>query len=309
LSSIPLRAYRSCFGRAPFAAVLLIAAGGLFAQSSPPPETAPTGQAGSTDQNPAPPAPAETPAKKSSSKQTSSSSSSSSPSSNSHPEASSRRFWFGGIASYTAFKEINGGTTAPAPSTTLAGNSGSKPLGEGIAFHAGLLKSFSLDLDLIHRRAGYNFSDAIVGGTTAGAGTSTTITNITYEITNATYWDVPLLLEYKQRRRWYYEGGGALRHVSDLRSWRFQRASSAVTTTSSGAVTTTNTDTCCNESAAAARHNIEGVVVGAGIHFVDAFGIKVTPEFRYTRWLGNTFAEGPVRSNRNQIEVLFGIAF
>ena len=306
MSSIPLRAYRSCFGRAPFATLLLIAAGGLFAQSGAPPETAPTAQTGSADQTPAPAAPAATPARKSSSKQTSSSSS---PSSNSQPEASSRRFWFGGIASYTPLKEINGGSTAPAPSTTLAGNSGSKPLGEGVTFHMGLLKNFSLDLDLIHRRAGYNFNDAIVGGTTKGAGTSTTITNITYEITNATYWDVPLLLEYKRRQRWYYEGGGALRHVGDLRSWRFQRASSAVTTTSSSAVTTTNTDTCCNESPAAARKNIEGVVAGAGIHFVDAFGIKVTPEVRYTRWLGNTFAEGPIRSNRNQIEVLFGIAF
>jgi hypothetical protein len=298
--------------RAHFAALLLIAPGALCGQSTATPETTPAqnpaGQTDSTDQNPAPPAPTATPAKKSSSKQTSSSSSSS-PSSNSQAEASSRRFWFGGIASYTPLKEINGGTSAPAPSTTLEGNAGSHPLGEGVTFHAGLFKNFSLDLDLVHRRAGYNFSEAIVGGTTTGAGTTTTITNITYEITNATFWDVPLLLEYKTRHRWYYEGGGALRHVSDLRSWRFQRASSAVTTTSSGAVTTTNTDTCCNESPAAARHNIEGVVVGSGVHFRDAFGIKVTPEIRYTRWLGNTFAEGPVRSNRNQIEILFGIAF
>lgn len=172
-----------------------------------------------------------------------------------------------------------------------------------------LLKNFSLDLDLIHRRVGYNFSDAIAGPTVAGAGTTTVVTNITYEITNATFWDVPLLIEYKTHHRWYYEGGGALRHVGDLRSWRFQRSSSAVTTTSSGAVTTTNTDTCCNETAAAAQHNIEGVVIGSGVHFKDAFGLKVTPEIRYTRWLENTFTEGPVRSNRNQVEVLFGIAF
>jgi hypothetical protein len=295
-----------------FAALLLIAPSALRGQSTATPETTPAqnpaGQTDSTGQPPAPPAPAAAPAKKSSSSRQTSSSSSPSAPSNSQSE-SSRRFWFGGIAAYTPLKEINGGTSAPAPSTTLAGNAGSHPLGEGVTFHAGLFKKFSLDLDLIHRRAGYNFSDAIVGGTTAGAGTTTTITNITYEITNTTLWDVPLLIEYKTRHRWYYEGGGALRHVSDLRSWRFQRASSAVTTTSSGAVTTTNTDTCCNESAAAARHNIEGVVAGVGTHFRDAFGLKVTPEIRYTRWLENTFTEGPVRSNRNQVEVLFGIAF
>ncbi len=124
MSSIRPRVYRSRIVRAHFAALLLIAPGALCGQSTATPETTPAqnpaGQTDSTGQPPAPPAPAAAPAKKSSSSRQTSSSSSPSAPSNSQSE-SSRRFWFGGIAAYTPFKQINGGTTAPAPSTTLMG--------------------------------------------------------------------------------------------------------------------------------------------------------------------------------------------
>jgi hypothetical protein len=50
-----------------------------------------------------------------------------------------------------------------------------------------------------------------------------------------------------------------------------------------------------------------GATVGVGFRFVDEFNIKVTPEIRYTRWNGMTFAQDSTRSPRNQLEV--GIGF
>lgn len=225
------------------------------------------------------------------------------------PELSARRLWFGGVVSYSPLTSMHGGTQEPSSTTTLQANSGSRPIGVGFTFHAALFGKFSLDVNAIHRRADYNLSTAVVGATTTTSTTKTTVTNITYERSDMTYWDLPLLLEFQPEHRWYYEGGTALRYLSDIQSWRFQRSSSAVTTISSGSVSTTNTDTCCNETPASATKNVVGLVAEAGVHFREAFGLKVTPEVRYTRWLSNNIASGPAQSARNQIEILLGIAF
>jgi hypothetical protein len=225
-------------------------------------------------------------------------------------EPRSHRFWFGGLVSYSPLNSMRGGTAAPSSTTTLQASSGSRPVGEGFTFHAGLIKKFSLGVNFIHRRAGYDLSTSVVGATTTTSTTKTTVTNITYERSNMTYWDMPILLEFQPERRWYYEGGMTIRHLADIQSWRFQRSSSAATTISSGSVTTTNTDTCCNETPATpAKTNVVGLVAGAGLHLREAFGLKVTPEIRYTRWLANNIGSGPAQSAKNQIEILFGIAF
>jgi hypothetical protein len=49
--------------------------------------------------------------------------------------------------------------------------------------------------------------------------------------------------------------------------------------------------------------------VGAGIQFVDEFGIHVVPEFRYTRWEERVFENLTTRSQVNQIEADISLTF
>ncbi len=45
-----------------------------------------------------------------------------------------------------------------------------------------------------------------------------------------------------------------------------------------------------------------GMVVGAGIQFVDEFGIHVVPEVRYTRWVNPIFDNLTTKTQTNQVE-------
>jgi hypothetical protein len=289
-----------------FAVALLIAPCAAWAQSEQPP-AATAGQTTTPTAPASPPPKPAAPAPKPAPRQTTSDSSA--------EKTSQRSFWFGGIGIYSPFKLISAGTNVvPSSTTTLtttySAQSGNRPIAEGFTFHVHLFKKFSLSADAIHRSVGYNASTGIAGGTITAPTTTTVITNYTYEITNATFWDFPILVEYQTRHRWYYEGGAAYRRVADIMSWRFFRNSVAVTTTSTASVATTNNDTCCNETPASAAHNgIVGIVAGIGMHVREPLGLKVTPEIRFTRWLENTFSSGAVHSSYNQAEVLIGIAF
>jgi hypothetical protein len=50
-------------------------------------------------------------------------------------------------------------------------------------------------------------------------------------------------------------------------------------------------------------------VAGMGLRLVDDFNIKLSPELRYTRWMGATFDSESTRSRRNQLEVGIALTF
>jgi hypothetical protein len=52
-----------------------------------------------------------------------------------------------------------------------------------------------------------------------------------------------------------------------------------------------------------------GAVVGAGIQFVDEFGIRVVPEVRYTRWFEPVFENLTTRTKDNQLEAAISLTF
>jgi len=52
-----------------------------------------------------------------------------------------------------------------------------------------------------------------------------------------------------------------------------------------------------------------GVVVGIGGQFIDDFGIRAIPEFRFTRWVTKSFNTSELATRANQIEVLFTLSF
>ena len=99
------------------------------------------------------------------------------------------------------------------------------------------------------------------------------------------------------RIRWFVEGGGVLRRVSNIRSSTDSTINFAATT-------------CCDTTPAVpANHTARGAVAGGGAYFKDDFGIHIVPEVRYTRWLSQTFQSNSTGMQRNQVEAMVSLTF
>ena len=122
------------------------------------------------------------------------------------------------------------------------------------------------------------------------------------QTSKANYWEFPFLAHYYGIRRgklWsrsYVSGGVALRHVGRVR-------------TGTGYAYADGTTDYNEVPAVPNRSNQVGLVVGAGLRFIDSFNIKLTPEVRFTRWLGTTFQGIAYRSAANQVQAGVGISF
>ena len=149
---------------------------------------------------------------------------------------------------------------------------------------------------------GYQLTTTVATTTTSvlnGTTFPVTTTTSTHEDTRARLIDMPFLVRYygtgKRPRspRWFLEAGGAWRLATDIRT-------SLDSTDASGIVT------CCTFMPTVPQHRSSvGAVAGAGMQFVDEFGIHVVPEVRYTRWLEQTFDNLTTRSQRNQVEARY----
>mgnify|MGYP005847484681 CR=1 FL=1 len=124
----------------------------------------------------------------------------------------------------------------------------------------------------------------------------------TTENTRARYYDLPVLVRRFSKPhkedgvRWFYEAGGTLRKVSNIRTSLEIDDNSRVT--------------CCDESPARpSRELLPGLTAGGGLYAKDDFGIRVVPEIRYTWWLGRTFSYLAAGSRRHQLELLISLTF
>ena len=216
----------------------------------------------------------------------------------SEPRNFVRRFSAGGTFSFLPISLMTGGTTSqtltsPAVTIDTTGSSQSNWFSGGAAVQAALTERLALASNFLIRRPGYEI---------AATSTEDDVTTIRTEQTRATYWDIPLLVRrYSIGRhdpgfRWFYEGGGALRTVTNIRT--------QIETSTGGTIT------CCDVSPAVPAHrNVAGVVMGAGLYTMDDFGFQVIPEFRYTRWFQSTFDSPTAASRLNQIELMVSITF
>jgi hypothetical protein len=91
-------------------------------------------------------------------------------------------------------------------------------------------------------------------------------------------------------------GGGF--NFRDARKIRTERE------TTLGATTTPD-----NKPIVPTRSLSRGITGSVGAQFVDDFGVKLVPEFRYTRWLQPTFDDRSTQSRRNQFEAIVSITF
>ena len=219
-----------------------------------------------------------------------------------------RRFTIGGNASILVLGLIKGGdqsesiSSPPLQIDSKNENKGTL-FGGGVTVQFFLTDRYAINADLQLRRPRYKLSTTFYEGVdnpnTAGDDRTATFNT---EDTRARYWDLPLLVRrynesrFEDRRKWFYEVGPVFRRVTGIRSSTEQEAKGV--------------KTCCDETPATPAHrNILGAVAGVGLVLKDDFGIKLIPEFRYTRWFGGIFNNRAAQSRRDQYEILFSITF
>lgn len=214
------------------------------------------------------------------------------------------RFSFGGRIAYNVFKTIDGGssftsssTTLPRLDTTMTAVAASKPISGGLVFEVRVRPRWSLNIEAMYRRTGFDSTRQL------------TYTNINSAVSNTTYTqgnrmsylDFPVLVRWydrglHKRYRTFFTAGVTMRRVWHVRSSSF--------------VTTDTTQDCCDETPIRpTRQNVPGFTVGAGLKGLDDFGLKLTPEVRYTRWMYRTIDMPPAYSKRDQLEVSLSLTF
>ena len=235
-------------------------------------------------------------------------------SSSSAPDKSStsfvRRFSAGATLSVLALSTIRGGTSQVTTSSSVdtdytTGNASSR-IGYGITLQAGLTDHFAVAAGIYYRKIGYQFGTSVnttINIVSGGIVIPTTSTTSTHDDTRAHLFDVPFVLRYygKSRHtpgpRWFLEAGGAWRDATSFR-------------TSEDSTDASGVQTCCTSIPTTPAHrNARGFVAGAGLQFIDPFGIRVVPEVRYTRWINEIFDAFTTHTQQNQIEANFTLSF
>jgi Outer membrane protein beta-barrel domain len=191
-------------------------------------------------------------------------------------------------------------------STEYQTTGASSRIGYGVTLQARITDHFYVNLSGLLRRMGYQLTTTVSTTTTAvlnGTTYPSTSTTSTHEDTRARLIDIPFVVRYygtgkrPTSPRWFLEAGGSWRLANDIRT-------SLDSTDASGTVT------CCTFTPTVPQHRSSaGAVVGAGIQFVDEFGIHVVPEVRYTRWLNPTFDNLTTITQRNQVEAAISLTF
>jgi hypothetical protein len=214
------------------------------------------------------------------------------------------RIWIGLTGSYTPLKLIkanNSGNIMDNGGDTYTATSAQGQAGGGAIVNVRLIKGFGISLGAIYRFTGY---DATEDTNALNSPVGDTFENI--ERTRVRLLDIPVMVRYSGKK-WnpskhtFYEIGGVMRQ-----GFSSQTGTYAV-------------DYLYNETGPGStfgttyKHRVYGAVAGAGLIGRDDFGIIVSPEVRYTRWMEDQFSSpivsGLINSNKNQLEVTVSFGF
>lgn len=154
---------------------------------------------------------------------------------------------------------------------------------------------------LMHKSAHGSTIDTYVGTDNPNTPLDDRIHTTIEESSIANYWDYTLMLRrytkdhFAPGHRAFYGGGMNFRDIRKLRSER-ETTVGATTTPDTAPITPT-------------RDIGRGIVGSVGAQFVDDFGVKLVPEFRFTRWLQPNFDTKSQLSRKNQFEAIVSITF
>jgi hypothetical protein len=222
-----------------------------------------------------------------------------------------RRFSGGITLSVLGFSLVPGKSTsvtntAGTVTTENQTTGASSRIGYGLIGQVRITNHFSIDINPLYRRLGYQFTNTVTATTTSvlnGITTSTTGVIITHEDNRAHLIDVPVVLRYygSARRprgpRWFVEAGAAWRVATGIR-------------TSTDITDVSGVNTCCTFTPTTPDHHSSvGLVAGAGFQFIDPLGIHVVPEVRYTRWEDAIFNNLTTTMHGNQLEATLSLSF
>ena len=182
----------------------------------------------------------------------------------------------------------------------------SSRIGYGLTAQAGVTNHFAIAAGVYLRKIGYQFTTTVNTPTNVvegGTVVPTVTTTSTHDDTRGRLLDVPVMVRYygKSRHvpgtRWFAELGAAWRDATSFR-------------TSMDSTDATGVVTCCTAEPTVPTHRSAlGYVVGAGLQFIDPFGIRVVPEVRYTRWKDEIFSNLSTHTQQNQLEANITLSF
>jgi opacity protein-like surface antigen len=158
-------------------------------------------------------------------------------------------------------------------------------VGPTMEFH--LPARFTIQVDGLYRRLGYQYE-------ASGP--------FTYQKTVANSWEFPVLAKFEivpGPVRPFISGGASFRRLSGIRQIR-----EGISNGTLGRVEVTDFDEFN-------KQNDIGMTFGAGLAF-KLGGVRISPEFRYTRWGGEAFRDplnSLLRTNRNQGDFIVGFTF
>jgi hypothetical protein len=191
-------------------------------------------------------------------------------------------------------------SSSPNTETTRAQSvsEGTPRLGGGLTVEYAAKRRVLVSADILYHY--FDYTASTTTNVTLPDGTSE-ITTLG-EVTHARYWELPILARFTTlpartaSARMLLGGGVSFRRVSNIRT-------SMTTTNPDGSEVSDYTPrTPLNQTS-------YGVVASLGFRVKDDFGIKVTPEVRYIRWLNDLFSGFPAQMRRNELQVVIGLTF
>lgn len=221
-----------------------------------------------------------------------------------------RRFSAGATLSVLGLNMITGGSSTVNNtneiSTAYSTSNASQRIGYGLSAQAAITDHFALAVGAYLRHMGYQFTTTVTTTTPTVEGSTVvniTSTTSTHEDTRSRILDFPVTVRYYKKNRhtpggrWFAEGGFAWRDAANIR-------------TSIDSTDNNGTLTCCTHTPTQPAHkNARGYVAGAGLQFIDPFGIRVVPEVRYTRWTNQIFNAFTTHTAANQVEICLTLAY
>jgi len=226
------------------------------------------------------------------------------------PSTYVHRFSAGATLSVLGLRLVPGGTNTVTNSATVntmyQTTDASSRIGYGVTAQVAVTDHFAINIGGLIRRLGYQFTTTVTTNkptVISGVVTTVTTSTINHEDTRARLYDIPAVVRFYSKGRhdpgprWFVEGGAAWRAVRNIRtSQDFTDASSVLS--------------CCTTTPAQPEHSsIFGITAGAGVEFIDPFGIHIVPEVRYTRWMNPIFNAFTTNTQRNEVAAGFSITF